>query len=294
MEYNGIFALCASLHKIISYSQRLHWMDFLKLSGHISYAYFLCTCHKIYGTGALCILHDCIKCKYVRCFWFFAWHVCKHMQFTTLWKNCSLWLVVCKLLYVNAMLEFREVCIYVNRQECTLCAVVWKVFALQPSSHQQEKPYCQSLVIGSLCSVGNPIFSWVLCGSYRENWLAQKKKWHKLIEILNKRCNSRGMLKIVILSIFTAVPAITTSKKMSVAANDMPLNNVVMAGKTFKLFSTSRVYFCWTYIFSPRADGWRVPGSCPLSPFIVGGEEQRLAGNYYIPHWWLISEILLN
>ena len=52
------------------------------------------------------------------------------------------------------------------------------------------------------------------------------------------------MLEIVILSVFTAVPAITTSKKMSVAANDMLLNSVVMERKTFTLFSTSRVYFC--------------------------------------------------
>lgn len=77
----------------------------------------------------------------------------------------------------------------------------------------------------------------ILCGLYHENWLVQeKKKWHGLIEILNKRYNSWGMVKIVTLSSFMTVPVFMTSKKMSVAANGIPLNNVVIVKETFKIW----------------------------------------------------------
>lgn len=80
-------------------------------------------------------------------------------------------------------------------------------------------------------------FLWILCGLYHENWLVQeKKKWHNLIEILNKRYNSWGMVKIVTISSFMTVPVFMTSKKMSVAANGVPLNNVVIVKETFKIW----------------------------------------------------------
>lgn len=104
------------------------------------------------------------------------------------------------------------------------------------------------------CARGTPTFSRIICGSYHENWLVQGKMWHQLIETLNKRYNSPGMLKIVTLSVFMTVPAFMTSKKMSLAANDVLLNNVVTEKKTFKTWRSLqwRKYFCWTYIFSSR------------------------------------------
>lgn len=68
-----------------------NWVDIFLM--HI----FLYTCHKIYGTGALCILYDCIKYKYVRCFRFFAWHVCTvsicNSQHYGKIAHCDLWFI---------------------------------------------------------------------------------------------------------------------------------------------------------------------------------------------------------
>lgn len=104
------------------------------------------------------------------------------------------------------------------------------------------------------CARGTPTFSRIICGSYHENWLVQGKMWHQLIETLNKRYNSRGMLKIVTLSVFMTARAFMTSKKMSQAANDVLLNNVVTERKTFKTWPSRqwRKYFCWTYTFTNR------------------------------------------
>lgn len=94
----------------------------------------------------------------------------------------------------------------------------------------------------------------------------KKKKRHKLIEILNKSHNSLAVFKIVTLSAFMAIPAFMTSKKMSVAANDMPVNKAAEK-KTFRTVQYCRGVVLLNIHFLPRIDS--LAPSLPLLQFIL-------------------------